>query len=101
MRVHLKAQILEERLRAARDGIDERLSPHAREVRWSELASERIACSAAYLVDPAAVPGFRRAFASLCSERPELDLVLSGPSAPYSFVAEDRSRARIAARVQR
>jgi hypothetical protein len=93
MRAHTKAQLCEERLRAVKSVIDESLSVHAREVRWTDLASERIACIAAYLVDPGSIPEFRRAFGRLCGEREEFRLMLTEPSAPYSFVTLTNHRA--------
>jgi hypothetical protein len=94
MRAHSRALLFEERLLAARRIIDESLAGHAREVRWTDIATERIASIAAYLVEPCLVPAFRRAFAQLRGERPEFEFVLKGPSAPYSFVTSTDDRAR-------
>jgi hypothetical protein len=94
MRAHSKAQLFEARLLAARGVIDESLARYAREVRWTDVATERIASIAAYLVDQSSVPALRQAFAVLRGERPEFDVVLKGPSAPYSFVTSTDDRAR-------
>ena len=56
------------------------------------LSTDHLALSATYLLEPASVAGFSRAFESLRASYPGLRLLLSGPWPPYSFVstADDR-----------
>jgi hypothetical protein len=97
MRAQRKERVLEERLRAATRPIDEALTHHAGEIRWTFRGTPPIACSAAYLVAPASIQPFCAAFARLRDDRPEFSLLLGKPLAPYSFVtvAEQHSLERI------
>lgn len=50
------------------------------------LVTDRLAFDGIYLVDMARQGDFRRAFANLVGEEPDLQYLLSGPWPPYSFI---------------
>ena len=74
--------------------VHEPLADRAVATRLRVLATDRLLLSACYLVGREDVAGFRTEVEKLARERPELELLCTGPWPPYSFAesSEDEHR---------
>jgi Gas vesicle synthesis protein GvpL/GvpF len=71
--------------------LHEPLAALARAATRTVGATPRLLLSGAYLVEPAALEGFRRRVSELEAAHPELTFVTTGPWPPYSFAPGDET----------
>ena len=84
-------ETLTERARVVAERVDHVLGGRALERRVSLVPTPRVAVRTAYLLDPAGVGAFREAFDTMCRDRRDVHLLLTGPWPPYSFVGRNET----------